>query len=211
MKILHKIPLRQVGSHATVRMGHWRRLDSPKCREAYASASVQTIGQHRPDARSSFPSPSSIWISKKTLIGKVFCNHLDVWATPSGCSLVFQKILVFLYWCGKGITAMTVRTLGQHIWTRSWYGKLSTLFWKGSCSWPSRCSVKPSGRPSVFGGFCARLSIFIITVFSCIGLRRNWCRWKSNKKCYNSNIWKANKNVRIAQRSDGKIKHPDAL
>jgi len=84
----------------------------------------------------------------------------------------------------KGITAMIVRTLEQHVRTGSWYGKLSALFWKGSCCWPSGLSVKPLGHPSLFGGFWTRLSIFIITFFSSIGLRQNWCRWKANKKCY---------------------------
>jgi hypothetical protein len=43
----------------------------------YAGASVQTTWQHCSDARSSFPSPSSIQIFEKTLIGKVFCNRPD--------------------------------------------------------------------------------------------------------------------------------------
>jgi hypothetical protein len=146
MKILHKIPLRQVGSHAIVWTGLWKRLDSPKCREAYANAFIQTTGQHRLDARSNFPSPSSIQIFEKTLIRKVFCNRLNIRAAPFWRSLVFQKISIFLYWCGKESQLWPVRT-------RSWYGKLSTLFWKGNCSWPSGRSVKPSGRPLVFGGF----------------------------------------------------------
>jgi hypothetical protein len=42
---------------------------------------------------------------------------------------------------------------------------------------------KPSGPISGFQkGFCARLSVFIITLYSNIGLRRNWCCWKAKKK-----------------------------
>jgi len=54
----------------------------PKCREAYANAFIQTTGQHRLDARSNFPSPSSIQIFEKTLIRKVFCNRLNIRAAP---------------------------------------------------------------------------------------------------------------------------------
>jgi hypothetical protein len=47
---------------------------------------IQMTGQHRLDTRSSFPSPSSIWISEKTLIRKVFYNRPDaLW-----CSKRFQ-------------------------------------------------------------------------------------------------------------------------
>jgi len=101
----------------------------------------------------------------------------------------------------KGITAVTVWTLGQHVRTRSWYRKLSALFWKGSCNWPSGRSIKPSGRPSMSGGFWTRLSIFIITFCSSIGIRQNWCRWKANKKLYNLKIWKANRNVQTERSS----------
>jgi hypothetical protein len=44
----------------------------------------------------------------------------------------------------------TVRTLGQHRPNAALLWKLSVLFWKGDCSWPSRRSVKPSGHPRVF-------------------------------------------------------------
>jgi hypothetical protein len=111
----------------------------------------------------------------------------------------------------KGIIALTAQTLGQHVWMRFWYGKLLALFWKGSYSWPSGCSVKPSGHPSVFGGLWTRLSIFIITFCSSIRLRQNWCCCKANKKWYNLNIRLANRNVRTAQRLNGKIKRLDAL
>jgi hypothetical protein len=51
--------------------------------------------------------------------------------------------------------------------------------------------------------FYARLSVFIITLCSCIGLRRNWCRWKAKKKCYNLNIWTANRNLCPDNHPDG--------
>jgi len=44
----------------------------------------------------------------------------------------------------------TVLTLGQNRPEVALLWKLSALFWKGGCSWPSRRSVKPSGHPPVF-------------------------------------------------------------
>jgi hypothetical protein len=50
----------------------------------------------------------------------------------------------------------------------------------------------PSGRSSGFEeDLCARLSVFIITLCSSIGLRQNWYHWKDKKKSYNFNIWTA--------------------
>jgi hypothetical protein len=106
----------------------------------------------------------------------------------------------------KGIIVVTVWTLVQHVQTRSWYGKLLALFWKGSCSWPSGRSVKPSGRPSVSGGFCTCLSIFLITLCSSIELRQNWCRWKATKKRIQLYYPDGQE-----KRPDRKIKRPDAL
>jgi len=44
----------------------------------------------------------------------------------------------------------TVRMLGQHHPDAALVRKLSVLFWKGGCSWPSGRLVKPSGHPLVF-------------------------------------------------------------
>jgi hypothetical protein len=44
----------------------------------------------------------------------------------------------------------TIRMLGKHRPDTALFWKLSALFWKGGCSWPSGRSVKPSRHPPVF-------------------------------------------------------------
>jgi hypothetical protein len=44
----------------------------------------------------------------------------------------------------------TVQTLGQLCPDVALFWKLSALFWKGGCSWPSERLIKPSGHPRVF-------------------------------------------------------------
>jgi hypothetical protein len=62
-------------------------------------------------------------------------------------------------------------------------------FLKGVVANRSDGRATPFGRISGFQeDFCACLSVFIITLCSSIGLRRNWCRWKAKKKSYNLNI-----------------------
>jgi hypothetical protein len=61
MKILHKIPLRKVGSHATVHTSLWRRPDAPKCLEDSQGISA------------------SVWTTSSTSSGRhsVFYTKLD--------------------------------------------------------------------------------------------------------------------------------------
>jgi len=55
--------------------------------------------------------------------------------------------LIMVISCSR---STTVRTLGQHCPDAALLLKLSVLFWKGGCSWPSGRSVKPSGHLPVF-------------------------------------------------------------
>jgi hypothetical protein len=100
----------------------------------------------------------------------------------------------------KGIIVVTVQTLGQQVRTRSWYGKLLALFWKGSCSWLSGCSVKPFGCPSMSGGFWTRLSIFI-TTFQVSDWDEIGVVGKLTKI---ATTWTFGRNVQTAQRPNGK-------
>jgi len=95
----------------------------------------------------------------------------------------------------------TIRTLGQAspISTRSWIScsdtdRETTIVW-----------AKGQHRPDAFQeDLCTRLNVFIKTLCSSIGLRRNWYRWKAKKKPYNLKILLANRNVQTAHRLDGK-------
>jgi hypothetical protein len=110
----------------------------------------------------------------------------------------------------RSFSVEDVRTSGQHSPdSRSsfsnFYLELDFMFRHGSGNsnrWDGRAT--PSKRFSSFQeDFCTRLSVFIITLCSSIGLRGNWCRWKDKKNSYNLNVWN-NRNIRKANLPDGK-------
>jgi len=131
---------------------------------------------------------------------RFLCNR------PKGPSKVSRRPTV-----SRSFNVEDVQTLGQHCPDArssfsNFYLVLDFMFKHGLGN--SNC---PDGRatPSErFLGlqedFCTRLSVFIVTLCSSIGFRRNWYCWKDKKKCYNLNIWMAKRNVWTVHHPDRK-------
>jgi hypothetical protein len=90
MKISCNFQVRTVGSCATVGTGLWMSPDAPQCLEASALKNVQTLGQHRSDARLSY-SESEKKLDFMFRHGSWNNNHPDGRATPSGHFSGFQE------------------------------------------------------------------------------------------------------------------------
>jgi hypothetical protein len=88
----------------------------------------------------------TVWSCPNDVLHKASCAHqfnrLDITLQgPDAQSLI---MVITCSW------SATFRTLGQHRPDAALLWKLSALFSKGSCSWPSGRSVKPFGHPWVF-------------------------------------------------------------
>jgi hypothetical protein len=137
----------------------------PAVPRSFSVEDVWTSEQHCLDARSTFSklytlnicptrkveTMSTKWVGfqKSTLFGKFLQDVRMTWQHVRTLSSISEYFgLPFRMW--KGVMAKTVRTLSQAVrtWTLLW--KLSALFWKGGCSWPSGHSIKLSGRPPIF-------------------------------------------------------------
>jgi len=117
MKIPCKIPSQLADSYAIIRTGLWRRPDALQCLEALAS---KTSG--RQDARSSFSNFYSELGFSQHLFGKFLQDVRTTWQLVRMLPSILEYF-EFSLQAWKGVTAKTVRKLGQAVWTWTYYGK----------------------------------------------------------------------------------------
>jgi hypothetical protein len=188
MKIPCNFQVRTAGSYATVQTDLWRWPKAPQCLEASAlktsgrqSNTVRTLRQASPICTQS-------WISIVDTVWEVSARRPDDVATrPDDVqhSRIFQV----------SFTTAERRYSQDCLDTQLSHPDVDLIRIE-LCYFRKAVAVnRPNGRATSSGrisgfleDFCACLSVFIINLFSSIGLRQNWCRWKAKKKSYNLKI-----------------------
>jgi len=145
-------------SSASVRTTWQYRPDAIKCltsmrvfasRHSYGKtvATVRMMSSIRQDVHTKFNSPdvSLHGLDDQASYMEIACTSSIV--RTSAFKGTDAPSLIMIITCSW---SATVRMLGQYRPDAALLWKLSVLFWKGGCSWPSGRSVKPSGHPPVF-------------------------------------------------------------